>query len=223
MSEFEKSTLSQKIADEIAMRISKGIIQQGERLLENDLMDSFGTSRAPIREALFILEKNGFAERIPRRGVFVKSYSKKELFDLYDTVYRLLEIVVKKIIQNTAENNLTKLGELVKEMEQINQGKKVKLYFELIEQFQLELFDLTGNLVLKDLYMRIQNQLTPFRYMSLTHSSSLEMSIEEYIEILAGIKEKDEKVALNGLHKKEMRALCILEKVVEKKNISKVM
>ncbi|WP_045522982.1 GntR family transcriptional regulator [Neobacillus niacini] len=223
MSEFEKSTLSQKIADEIAMRISKGIIQQGERLLENDLMDSFGTSRAPIREALFILEKNGFAERIPRRGVFVKSYSKKELFDLYDTVYRLLEIVVKKIIQNTAENNLTKLSELVKEMEQINQGKKVKLYFELIEQFQLELFDLTGNLVLKDLYMRIQNQLTPFRYMSITHSSSLEMSIEEYIEILAGIKEKDEKVALNGLHKKEMRALSILEKVVEKKNISKVM
>jgi DNA-binding GntR family transcriptional regulator len=223
MSEFEKSTLSQKIATEIAMRISEGMMKQGERLLENDLMESFGTSRAPIREALFILEKNGFAERIPRRGVFVKSYSKKELFDLYDTVYRLLEIVVKKIIQNTGEYSLTQLGQLVKEMEQIIQGKKVKQYFQLIEQFQMELFDLTGNLVLKDLYSRIENQLTPFRYMSLTHSSSLEMSIEEYKEILVGLKEKDEMVALNGLHKKEMRALCILEKVIDKKDISKVM
>lgn len=222
MSEFEKSTLSQKIAAEISMRISEGMMKQGERLLENDLMESFGTSRAPIREALFILEKNGFAERIPRRGVFVKSYSKKELFDLYDTVYRLLEIVVKKIIQNTGENSLIQLDQLVQEMEHIIQGKKVKQYFQLIEQFQMELFDLTGNLVLKDLYLRIENQLTPFRYMSLTHSSSLEMSIEEYKEILVGLKEKDEMVALNGLHKKEMRALCILEKVIEKKDISKV-
>jgi DNA-binding GntR family transcriptional regulator len=215
MSEFEKTTLSQRIAEEIAMKISEGILKPGERLLENELMGIFGTSRAPIREAMFILEKDGLAERIPRRGVFVKSYTKKQLNDLYDAVYRLQEIAVRKIIEvSVPDTSLDELSKLVAKMDATIPEKKVKKYFQFVEEFILLLFDLSGNAVLKDFYLKIDGQLTPFRYISLSHPSSLDCSVEEFKLIVKGIQEKDYQLAERSLRQKEKRALSILEKVV---------
>jgi DNA-binding GntR family transcriptional regulator len=212
---FENITLSQRISGEIAMKISEGMIKPGERLLENDLLKQFGTSRAPIREALFILEKDGVVERIPRRGVFVKKRTKKELKDLYGTVYGLLEIALKKVIDLYSNKELDELCNLIEKMEDTIEEKKVKRCFELLEEFQLRLFEISNNLVLRDLYLKINTSLMSFRYISLSYPSSLERSVEEYREIVKGLEMKDIDKVLTSLKKKETRALSILEKIVE--------
>lgn len=208
-------TLSQQIAQAITIQISEGKLKPGYRLLENELTEQFNTSRAPIREALYILEKDGVVERKPRRGVFVKELSKKELTDLYETVYRLLEITLVKIMTSVSEEQLSPLFKLVEEMEETIQGKEIKKCFTLLRELQMNLFVLSNNDILKELYSNINNRLAPYRYISISYPSSLESSVEEYREILNGLREKDfEKVRAN-LSKKENRALSILEKVVE--------
>ncbi|CAM3710603.1 GntR family transcriptional regulator [Aeromicrobium ponti] len=212
---FENTTLSQRISEEIAIKISEGALKPGDRLLELELTKEFGTSRAPIREALFILEKDGIVERVPRKGVFVKKRTKKELLDLYEVVYRLLEIALTKLMDSRTDEQLKKIENLIIKMEETLEGNKVKQCFDLLEELQKDFFVFSGNTVLEDLYMRINGQLIPFRYISLSYPTSMEHSIREYSEIMAGLKEKDLKNILDSLKRKEKRALAILEKFVD--------
>ena len=51
--------------------ILKGELEPGERLMEIHLANKLGVSRTPIREAIRMLEKEGLAVTIPRKGAQV--------------------------------------------------------------------------------------------------------------------------------------------------------
>jgi len=55
-------------------RIRSGEFKQGERLPgESELHRIFGLSRATVRQALDLLESNGYTQKVARRGYFVAS------------------------------------------------------------------------------------------------------------------------------------------------------
>ncbi|MEH7012024.1 GntR family transcriptional regulator [Neobacillus niacini] len=207
--EIANRTLSQQIADSITMEIIEGQYKPGERLYEMKLTEHFGTSRAPIREALYILEKEGIVERSPRRGVFVKNYTSKELFDLYDVIYRLEEIALEKASESISESQLIYLKDLIGQMESEAEQKKIRNYFSLMEKLQISFFEVTGNEVLKEVYTNLITRITRFRFMSLSHPLSLEHSIEEYKSIVDGLIERNYTQVKFHLKRKEKRALEI--------------
>ena len=56
----------------------------GQRLSPDALASRFGTSLSPIREALHQLASEGFVERIPNQGTFVRQLSRQQLSDLIE-------------------------------------------------------------------------------------------------------------------------------------------
>ncbi len=52
--------------------ILKGELQPGERLMELQLASQLGVSRTPIREAIRMLEQEGLAVTMPRKGAEVE-------------------------------------------------------------------------------------------------------------------------------------------------------
>src|SRR5580693_3664308 len=65
--------------------------QPGEiRLDERQLSHELGVSRTPIREALSILEQEGFVRSVPRRGIVVVRKSKQEVIEMI-TVWAAIE------------------------------------------------------------------------------------------------------------------------------------
>src|SRR5579864_5337392 len=56
--------------------------RQQLRLDERALMQALGVSRTPIREALSILEQEGFVRTVPRRGIFIIRKSKREIIEM---------------------------------------------------------------------------------------------------------------------------------------------
>ena len=63
--------------------ILSGAIAPGARLRETELSAQFGSSRAPLREAIRRLESEGLVRSDFWRGSRVAEYSADELFDLY--------------------------------------------------------------------------------------------------------------------------------------------
>ena len=66
-------------------RITQWHYPPGFHLSENTLCKEFSVSRIPVREALHSLVTEGFAEKVPNRGCFVKQLNvleTKELFEL---------------------------------------------------------------------------------------------------------------------------------------------
>ncbi len=62
--------------------IDIGIYKPGDRLVENDLADSFGVSRTPIREALQRLETQSLLTR-DGRSLIVSSLDHSHMAELY--------------------------------------------------------------------------------------------------------------------------------------------
>jgi len=76
----------------------------GSRIGEQELADEFGVSRGPVRDALRILEREGLATLLPRRGVIVTDLDARELRELLEIRAGLFDIVVRKLAsQSTPE------------------------------------------------------------------------------------------------------------------------
>ncbi|TLY56413.1 MAG: GntR family transcriptional regulator, partial [Gammaproteobacteria bacterium] len=56
--------------------------RQPLRLDERELVKALGVSRTPVREALSILEQEGFVRTVPRRGIFIVRRSKREIIEM---------------------------------------------------------------------------------------------------------------------------------------------
>ena len=54
------------------------------RLDERQLSQALGVSRTPIREAMSLLEQEGFLRTVPRRGVFIVRKTKKQIIEMIE-------------------------------------------------------------------------------------------------------------------------------------------
>lgn len=84
--------LREHVRDAIRSRITRGVVAPGVRLVERELAAELGVSRIPVREALRMLETEGFVQVSPRRGAVVRVLSRQEVEDLFD-VRRSLEVL----------------------------------------------------------------------------------------------------------------------------------
>jgi DNA-binding GntR family transcriptional regulator len=98
-SERPQPTLSvpEQIAAELAQRILAGKPGPGERIAEQQVADEFKVSRGPVREAIRLLEREGLATVLPRRGAVVTELSAHEVAELFEIRTALFALVVQKI------------------------------------------------------------------------------------------------------------------------------
>ncbi len=81
--ELEASSLVELAVRRLRNEILSGELAPGERLVEEQLTRRFGTSRAPLREAMRLLGQQGLVEHLPRRGVRVTQLSARDMDELF--------------------------------------------------------------------------------------------------------------------------------------------
>jgi DNA-binding GntR family transcriptional regulator len=72
------------VTSELRRLILAGELTPGERLVEDRLAERLGVSRNPVREAIRVLEAEGFVEVTPRRGAAVSRLPSEEAEELFD-------------------------------------------------------------------------------------------------------------------------------------------
>lgn len=77
-----ETTLVSQIAAQLRNAIVSGELKPGERIRQDDFAERFGVSRTPLREALVILEGDGFVVLRPRAGFTVVNLSFAEAENL---------------------------------------------------------------------------------------------------------------------------------------------
>jgi DNA-binding GntR family transcriptional regulator len=80
---LESPSLVELTLRQLRHEILSGALAPGERLVEEHLTQRFGTSRAPLREALRQLAEQGLIEHLPRRGVRVAELSAADADELF--------------------------------------------------------------------------------------------------------------------------------------------
>lgn len=92
-------SVPEQIAARVGDRIVDGRLAPGTRIGEQELADEFKVSRGPVREAIRILEREGLATILPRRGAVVTELSAQEVRELFEIRAGLFDIVARKIAQ----------------------------------------------------------------------------------------------------------------------------
>lgn len=81
---YEKQSLSDIVVSYVKNRILSGVLKSGDKLIEADISSALNTSRAPVREAMRILNEQGIVSFSPRRGNQVLEMSPKEVLEVFE-------------------------------------------------------------------------------------------------------------------------------------------
>ena len=101
-----KPSLKQLVYDNLRDQIIQGKLEPGMKLTEDDLAQSMNISRAPIREALNMLERDGFAKIIPRKGAVVAGISRKDAADIWSCRIALEPVAAREALPHIPREEL---------------------------------------------------------------------------------------------------------------------
>lgn len=95
--EYEKKSLSEIVVSYVKNRILSGSLKCGDKLIEADISSELNTSRAPVREAMRILNEQGIISFSPRKGNQVLEMNPKEILEIFE-IRISLEIQILDIL-----------------------------------------------------------------------------------------------------------------------------
>lgn len=79
----QNDTLTESVATQLRNSIRHGQFVCGDRLIELTLAEEMNVSQNTIREALRILETEGWVVKYPRKGVFVRQFTENEASEVF--------------------------------------------------------------------------------------------------------------------------------------------
>jgi DNA-binding GntR family transcriptional regulator len=106
-----------RIADEVTDDIIAGRFRPGERIREQELADRFGTSRAPVREAIRLLEIEGLLETEHWRGARVVNLSVSQVEDLFEMISAIFGLVARLAARHGSRADFERFSKAVAEMQ----------------------------------------------------------------------------------------------------------
>ena len=96
---IEQMPLRMQIADMLRRTIISGKLRPGAVLVETALAEQMNVSRAPIREAIQILENDGLVETVAYKGKRVKPLTAREIEETY-SLRKVFEVMaVRRILE----------------------------------------------------------------------------------------------------------------------------
>ncbi len=217
---IENNSLSHLIAEKITQQIMLGELKPGEKIIETDYAEEFGTSRAPIRESLYLLATEGLIERIPRKGAVVKGYNEYEIYDLLEIRIGLESLALKRVKTFGMNEQIFKeMQELLEDMSNIDDKEE---YAYLNKEFHTGIIKMSGSSIIKDMYKRLGKPLLTLQRISLHEEEHIRKSIEEHTKIIELLKEQQIDRARQALARHNQSGINrIKEKLFKNKELDK--
>ncbi|MDT0261657.1 GntR family transcriptional regulator [Jatrophihabitans lederbergiae] len=129
----------------LRQRIVNGDYAPGERLTEDRLAEDFGVSRNPVREALRVVQAEGFVVMVPRRGAVVASPDATTIADMFAVRQRLETLAARLAAERASAADVVVLRELLDAARQATDQVQFARVAELNSQLHLKVIDISGN------------------------------------------------------------------------------
>ena len=159
----------------------------GEKIIQDKLALSLGISRTPLRSALQMLEAENLVESIPRRGMYVKKLTNKDLIDIYDCRMGFETTAVRLFIEHASDQNVEKLSKIFEPFKGLKKINEVT-YSKADTRFHNTIVEKTKNKFLIDLFSK--SNLVDFINRVGLIRPPLE-TLPEHIEIIEAIKNRN--------------------------------
>lgn len=189
----EVKPLRDRIAATIRGSIMEGRIKPGERLVEPDLARRLGVSRTPLREALLLLESEGFVVVNPRRGAVVSDLSATDAVETYQVKGVLEGLAARLACDRLSDEALQSLRQIHERMVRLAGARSPdsRVILQLNTEFHQALSDGGGNTKLSNSIRVLRSQALRYNFIYLSVLSHLAASLKEHEAILKALQKRD--------------------------------
>lgn len=196
--------------------ILRGELKPGERLMELQLAAQLGVSRTPIREAIRMLEQEGLAVTMPRKGAEVAKMTLKGMEDVLEIREALDILACQLACDRITDELLVQLENKKKAFERSLETKDVKVIADADISFHDVIYDATGNPKLIALLNNLREQIYRYRVEYLKKVENYPILIQEHEDIYQSLVKhnRDEATESIRVHVKN-QAIAVKEVIVK--------
>jgi len=177
--------------EEIKRRIVRGDYPINTPLSESFFSNELSMSRTPIRTALQSLEKEGFIRIFPKKGIIVRGMSYEEAIQLFDLRTLVERYLIKQSVELLNKKDFEHLNLLIAEQENARLNEDYEEFLALDQAFHLYCYKHYQNDFMIDIIKLFRERFYLLRYKTIQQPGRIEKAIEEHVEILNSLQEKD--------------------------------
>ena len=183
------------VVDAIRAAIAEGEFVPNQRLVEADLSERFGASRAAVRTALVQLSSEGLVERVQNRGARVRAVSLAEAIEITEVRMALEGLCAAKAAQRLTDDDRDRLREIGEAMRAAVASGDLLGYSELNRQLHGLVRELAGQATAGAILERLRGQNVRHQFQLAMHPGRPAVSLPQHLEIIEALCAGDSEAA----------------------------
>ena len=114
---LKRAKTSDAVIDYLLEALVEGRLRSGDRIDIDEVSESLGVSRSPVREALVILERDGIVTTRFHRGVYVEPFDTETIVDDFEIYGILSGVAVARLARQHDPEVIAELQQALSELE----------------------------------------------------------------------------------------------------------
>jgi DNA-binding GntR family transcriptional regulator len=194
---MEKLGLRRNLELEVYDRIKSAILDRkympGDKISIDQLIADLGVSRTPIVIALKMLEREMLIKTRPRRGHYVRTFTKREIIDVLELREALEALGARKAARRITESQMEKLRDFFKGIDVEGDPQALSAYAKEDQGFHEFIMEVAGGDILSSVFKA-------YAIVIFTYHADLpggfvrhpRETIQEHLELVEAICSRDE-------------------------------
>jgi DNA-binding GntR family transcriptional regulator len=169
--------------------------RQEIRLDERQLSSALGVSRTPIREAMTLLEQEGFLRTVPRRGVFIVRKTKKEVIEIIQVCAALESMAARLATIHATDESIGALRHMFDEFHSSAPSEHLHEYSDANIAFHQAIINLSGSQLMSKTIENLFVHVRAIRRMTISQKDRATRSIADHMRIIEALECRDTELA----------------------------
>jgi DNA-binding GntR family transcriptional regulator len=165
------------------------------RLDERALSADLGVSRTPIREAMTLLEQEGFVRTLPRRGIYVVRKTKREIVEIITVMAALESMAARLAALGAAEDEIAELRRLMDAFHDGTDGERLEEYSDANIAFHQTIIRMSGCTLLAEMTENLFIHMRAIRKVTIHQDNRAARSIVDHMAIIEALERRDAEAA----------------------------
>ncbi|HXC91050.1 MAG TPA: GntR family transcriptional regulator [Stellaceae bacterium] len=165
------------------------------RLDERRLSEGLGVSRTPIREAMTLLEQEGFVRTRPRRGIYVVRKTRREIVEMVTVMAALEGMAARLAAERGTASDIARLHGLMDDFQDGGNGARLEEYSDANVAFHQAVIKMSGCALLGEMTENLFIHMRAIRKITIHQDNRAARSIADHMRIIAALEHRDPDLA----------------------------
>jgi DNA-binding GntR family transcriptional regulator len=183
------------VIEALRTALMQGDLSPGQRLVEAELAEIHGVTRAAARAALIDLSSEGILERIPNRGARVRIVSVAEAVAITECRMVLEGLCAAKAAERVTDEQIAVLAELGGKLRTAVTDGEPLTYSALNRELHRTIRELSDQPVANELLDRLNGQSVRHQFRLALRAGRPQVSLGEHLAIIEAISSRDPEAA----------------------------